>query len=160
MAYSFKLSGGTADELQVARVRDEIDDVSASAAEDGGVVGTDYFLTDERILRRLADVENKASTDVNKSLLAAASALDTLATNQAYVLKKKQTLGEDIDGAAVSKEIRAHATTLRRRVAQSEVEAAEVIAATQATLGVVLIERAGEVERSEYCSPYVTTPFD
>ncbi len=120
MSYTFFLSGGTADQTQIARVRDEIDDVSSSAAQDGGTEGRDYFLSDERILRRLRDVAGEASNDVNRALLACASALETLSTNQAYVLKKKRTMGEDVDGPAVAATIMAHAKSLKARVALSE----------------------------------------
>jgi hypothetical protein len=114
MAYTFLLNGSGNDK-EIALIRDEIDDVSSSP--DGGIAGQDYFVSDERISARLANVE--APTDANpgeKRLLTAASLLDTLATNQAYVQKKQRTLGQETDGPAVAAAIRAHATALRKRV--------------------------------------------
>lgn len=141
MAYSFLLTGGTEAQTQIARVRDEIDDVTSA---DPPIEGTDYFLSDERIARRLADVESEASTAVNRALLASASALRTLATNQAYVLKKKSTMGEDIDGTAVASSIMAHAKALENRVATSE----SAIASAAAEVSEIQPSQAVRVRRT------------
>lgn len=52
---------------------------------------------------------------------AAADALDTLATNEAYISKKIRTESIQTDGASVANAIRLHATALRTR-ARQEVE--------------------------------------
>jgi hypothetical protein len=132
MSYSFDLSG-SGDAREIALIRDEIDDVSASAEENGGAEGADYFVSDERIRARLANIEAPADAGAtHKRLLAAASLLDTLATNQAYVWKKQRTLEQETDGTAVAAAIRAHATALRKRVeaslAQSRADAAKTAA--------------------------------
>jgi hypothetical protein len=128
MAYTFNLDG-SGDTLQIALVRDEIDDVSG--VEDG-TEGTDYFLSDARITARLTSAleESPDAGELEVRLLAAASCLDTLATNQAYVLKKQRTLGQETDGAAVADAIRAHAASLRKRAAAVK---AERDATTEAT---------------------------
>jgi len=117
MSYTFNLAG-SGDAKDIALIRDEIDDVSSSADEDGGTEGTDYFLTDERILARLSSATDEMpldATDQELRLVACASILDTLATNQAYVQKKQTTQDESTDGPAVADSIRAHAKSLRSR---------------------------------------------
>lgn len=119
MAYTFNLDSVDPAERQVAAIRDEIDDVAAAGPIKEG---ESYFLSDERIQARIAEVAAELGSDTNASetrLWVAASCLDTLATNQAYVLKKGRTLSEEFDGAAVGKEIRAHADTLRKRARAS-----------------------------------------
>lgn len=119
MSYSFNLSGSD-DTLQIALVRDEIDDISSSDELGGGSEGVNYFVTDERILARLTSAGDELGASASlleKRLSAAASILDTLATNQAYILKKQETLEQDTDGPAVAAAIRAHAKTLRERLA-------------------------------------------
>ena len=49
---------------------------------------------------------------------AAADALDTLATNEAYISKKIRTESLQTDGASVANAIRLHATALRARARQ------------------------------------------
>lgn len=136
MAYTFLLASPDVQLKAIALIRDEIDDVSGSAAENGGVMGVDYFLSDERIVSRLANIEAPAgSSDNEKQLLTAAGILDTLATNQAFILKKKKTLGDEVDGPAVAKSIREHAESLRRRAARARAdrEALEAVAAGTST---------------------------
>ncbi|MBW3636497.1 MAG: hypothetical protein KY445_08545 [Armatimonadetes bacterium] len=140
MAYTFLLSGSE-EPRRIALVRNEIDDVSASTAEDGGVAGTDYFLSDERIKAFLVTAGEEAWRDANdteKRLLACAAILDTLATNQAYVLKKQRTMSDETDGPAVAASIRAHAKSCRDRAATSRKErreAAAIVAAEASAFG-------------------------
>ena len=118
MSYSFNLNG-TGEALEIALIRDEIDDISNVATEGGGVEGANYFVTDERIMARLngaADELPAGSGLLEIRLSACASILDTLATNQAYVLKKQETLDQSMDGPAVADSIRKHAAALRIRV--------------------------------------------
>jgi mRNA-degrading endonuclease toxin of MazEF toxin-antitoxin module len=118
MAYTFVLDG-TDEQQRIAFVRDEIDDVTETGSP---VQGRDYFLSDERILARLASAKEEAPSDANETevrLMACAAILDTLATNQAYQLKVGRTLGEERDGKAVAEAIRAHATALRKRASGS-----------------------------------------
>lgn len=51
---------------------------------------------------------------------AAADALDTLATNEAYISKKIRTESLQTDGASVANAIRLHATALRARARQED----------------------------------------
>jgi hypothetical protein len=51
---------------------------------------------------------------------AAADALDTLATNEAYISKKIRTESLQTDGASVANAIRLHATALRSRARQED----------------------------------------
>jgi hypothetical protein len=116
MSYSFNLLSGTPEQRQIALVRNETEDVSGSNAQDGGVIGTDYVFTDERILAFLESAREEAPQDANDAevrLFACGKVLDALATNQAFILKKQRTLHEETDGAAVAKEIRAHAASCR-----------------------------------------------
>jgi hypothetical protein len=118
MAYTFNLNGN-AQEKNIAAVRDEIDDVTDVAQP---IKGKHYFLADERISSRITKAATELGADANAvelELWAAASCLDTLATNQAYVLKKQRTAGKELDGPAVAKEIRAHAESLRKRARTS-----------------------------------------
>lgn len=127
MPYSFDLSS-SGDTLQIALLRDEIDDISSSADLDGGSEGVNYFVTDERILARLTSAGDELGSSASlleRRLSAAASILDTLATNQAYILKKQETLEQDTDGPAVAAAIRAHAKTLRDRLAKVRKEREE-----------------------------------
>lgn len=117
--YTFLLDGNQ-QQKQIAMIRDEIDDISVSSELGGGEEGVDYFLSDERILSRMGSVEESLPgnpAQVAIRLFTAASLLDTLATNQAYVLKKQRTLEQDTDGPAVAASIRAHAKSLRERAA-------------------------------------------
>jgi len=66
---------------------------------------------------------------------AAASALDTWATNQALVLKKVMLLDVETDGPAVAKAMREHAAILRK-------EAAEIGATTSTDPGFEVAEMA------------------
>lgn len=119
MSYSFNLNG-TGEALEIALIRDEIDDISYSESLNGGAIGVDYFVTDERILTRLASAADELPTGSSATeirLAVSASILDTLATNQAYVLKKQETLDQSMDGPAVAKAIRDHAKSLLSRLA-------------------------------------------
>lgn len=51
--------------------------------------------------------------------LAAATALDAMASNEVLVSKRIRTLDLQTDGPAVSKELRAHATALRKQYADA-----------------------------------------
>lgn len=134
MAYTFNLAG-TGNEKRIALVRDEIDDV---ANKESPVVGADYFVTDERIMARLTSAADEApagSVEVETRLMACASILETLATNQAYVIKVGRTLGEERDGAKVADAIRAHAKSCITRAEKSRkarLDAAAEVAANAA----------------------------
>lgn len=117
MSYSFLLESDDAQESQIAAVRDECDDVTTKANPQEGA---DYFLSDERIGRRLRDEARDYRTPQNLVRIVAASCLDTLATNQAFILKVGQTLGETRDGAKVADAIRRHAASLREAVEREE----------------------------------------
>lgn len=110
--YTFNLAT-TGTTLAISRVRDEIDDVTAVAG--GGVEGKDHFLSDARIESRLAGAVLVVSGEWPVVWQAAATCLDTLATNQAFVLKVKTTMGEQVDGESVAKAIREHARALEKR---------------------------------------------
>ena len=122
MALTFDLDSSDDVTKQIARVRNYTDD-TGNGTEGGGVEGRDYFLSDERIRLFLEDVtddEITATTEVNRAKLAAAAALLALSENQAYILKKGDTLGESFDGPAVAAELRAGANALRVQVRESE----------------------------------------
>jgi hypothetical protein len=148
MAYTFELAGvGPA--RQIAKVRDEIDDVTSVPG--GGVEGKDHFLSDARIAKRLADAQTELGTDANAlecELFAAGSALDTLATNQAYVLKKQMSAGKEIDGPSVAKEIRTHAETLRKRARKSLTDRRDAVEVA-----------AGEASEPDGSGVYLETRF-
>lgn len=120
MSYTFNLASTDPDEISIARVRNAIDDISPVVG--GGEQGKDYFLSNERIKGFLLDARDEAPTDANETeirLWAAAAAEETLAKNQAFVLKKQTTLGESDDGPAVAKAIQDHAQTLAARAWKS-----------------------------------------
>lgn len=71
---------------------------------------TDLFFEDAQIDAFL-DLEGD---DVR---LAAAQALDTIASNEALVFKKMRLLDSSVDGPAVAKELRERASELRRQAA-------------------------------------------
>ncbi len=119
MSFSFLLGDAVLDTRQVARVRNHTGD-TGDGTTDGGTEGRDYFLSDERILGFLDDEAENAATEKLIAKLAAAAALDMLATNEAYVQKVQTTLGESTDGAATAKAIRDHANSLRRQVADAQ----------------------------------------
>lgn len=118
MAYSFILDGNP-QEREIALVRNETEDVTSAGSP---VEGSDYFLPNERIQAFLETAREEAPADANDAevrLWASAACLDVLATNQAYVLKKQETLAEKTDGPAVAKEIREHAARCRARAEKS-----------------------------------------
>ena len=61
------------------------------------------------------EIQSFLDQEQDNIFFAAADAVDTLATNQAYVLKVKTTGDLTFNGAAVSAELRARATALRVR---------------------------------------------
>lgn len=131
MSYTFKPDSTDENELNVATIRNEIDDESGSASPDGGAKGVDYFLSDERIKMFVSNARSEAPSDANRieiCLWAAAAAEGTLAKNQAFVLKKQTTLGESDDGPAVAKSIREHAKDLEARAWKSLGERRKAIA--------------------------------
>lgn len=70
--------------------------------------------------------------------LAAADALDIIASNQAYVLKVMTMLDVTTNGAAVAAALRAHATELRRQDREQEpyVDIAEISHTPQVALDI------------------------
>lgn len=65
----------------------------------------------------LSDAQIESLIDLESNVrLAAALALDTIASNEALVQKKIRLLDIQTDGPAVAKELRAHATALRKQV--------------------------------------------
>jgi hypothetical protein len=123
MSFTFEPRSPDPDTLQVARVRNHSGDTGDGSPQ-GGQEGVDYFLSDERILLFLADEADAALENAQVARLAAADALDTLATNEAYVQKVQSTLGESTDGARGAAAIRAHATALRAAVTAARLESA------------------------------------
>ena len=67
------------------------------------------------------DDEIQAFLDQNNQsiFLAAADALDTIASNQSYVLKVISNNGLSTNGPAVASDLRMHARTLREKVAMN-----------------------------------------
>lgn len=118
MSFSFLPQSTDPAVLQVARVRNHIPDTGNDAGT-GGVEGTDYFLSDERIALFLMDESDDTLSAANVAKMAAALALDTLASNEAYVQKVQTTLEDQSDGAKTADSIRAHAKSLRQQVAVS-----------------------------------------
>ncbi len=137
MPYSFILNSANAQVRQVALVRDLVDDVTLVTPPEEG---KHYFLSDERIKQRLSTEKRDGRTETHLAKMAAASVLDTLATNQAYVLKVGQTLGESRDGAAVAASIRAHAKSLRAEVAHEEALNIQSVAPERIISGSVSVE--------------------
>ena len=117
MGYTYELDSTDEQTRQIAEVRDEIDDITNA---ENPLEGENYFLTDERIKRRLVMSAKIGRASENVVKLASAAALDTLATNQTYVLKVGSTLGESRDGAKVGDSIRKHAASLREEVRYDE----------------------------------------
>ena len=117
MAYTYELDSTDEQTRQIAEVRDEIDDITNA---ENPLEGENYFLTDERIKRRLVASAKIGRSSENVVKLAAAAALDTLATNQTYILKVGSTLAETRDGAKVGDSIRKHAESLRAQVKADE----------------------------------------
>lgn len=78
-----------------------------------------------------ADVDIQAYLDLNgdNPKYAAADALDTMATNEAMILKKIRTEKLQTDGPAVANAIRLHAASLRARARQEDeaLDAAESV---------------------------------
>lgn len=69
----------------------------------------------------LSDAQIESLLDMESNVkLAAALALDTIASNEALVQKKIRLLDIQTDGPAVAKELRAHATALRKQVIDAE----------------------------------------
>ncbi len=133
MSYTFNLNG-TPEQKKIALVRNEIEDVTSVPEPKEGA---NFVFTDERINAFLASAENEAPADANETeirLAACGAMLDVLATNQAYVLKVGQTLGESRDGAKVADAIRAHAKTCRAR-AQTSLQDRRKLAAEALALG-------------------------
>ena len=131
MSYTFNPASTDDDELNIAAIRNEIDDESGSDAPGGGKKGVDYFLSDERIKMFVSSARDEAPADANLTeirLWAASAAEGTLAKNQAFVLKKQTTMGESDDGPAVGAEIRAHAKSLADRAWKSLGERRKAIA--------------------------------
>ena len=73
--------------------------------------GNEYIYSDEIVGGYL-------TINADNVKYAAADALDTLATNDAYVSKKLRTESLQTDGASVANAIRLHATALRARARQ------------------------------------------
>lgn len=67
------------------------------------------------------ELEAFLSINGNDMLLAAADALDALASNEAYVQKVITIMDLSTNGPATAKALREHASSLRERVANQEV---------------------------------------
>lgn len=80
---------------------------------DGNSVTKGYIFEDEE-LQTFYDLEDNLVRN------GAALALDTLASNEVYVLKYIQTMDLSTNGPAVSKELRARAADLRAQQTQAE----------------------------------------
>jgi hypothetical protein len=128
MSYSFNLAGN-GDALQIARVRSLIDDVTSAGSP---VEGTDYFLSDARIMDMLAAATSLVSGEWPLVWQAASFALSALATNQAYVLSVYKGKVEEFDGARVADSIRADARMWENRAARG-VGVAQAAASATAT---------------------------
>lgn len=66
------------------------------------------------------DIEAFLALEGDSVRLAAAQALDTIASNEALVSKRIRTLGLSTDGPAVAKALRDHAARLRSQVAADD----------------------------------------
>lgn len=115
MSFSFDLTTSEPSALAVARVRNMLSDVG-DGSPGGGIAGTDYFLSDERIILFLDDAQEVGLGAADVARLAAAAALDALATNEAYVQKVQRLPGLETDGARTALAIRGHAAALRAQV--------------------------------------------
>jgi hypothetical protein len=121
MPYTFDLES-SGDNLVISRVRNVIDDVTNVVSP---VEGTNYFLSDARILENIKAARDVYSASWAVVYEAAALCQGTLSTNQAYVLKKKSTMGEDVDGPAVAASIRADAKVNATKAANIQAAAIE-----------------------------------
>lgn len=68
------------------------------------------------------EIESFLAMEDGSVKLAAAQALDTIASNEAMVSKRIKTLDLQTDGPAVAKSLREHATALRDQVVGGEFE--------------------------------------
>lgn len=101
------ITGGVAD----PEFDEEAGTVTFPSAPNAGDVVFQYKHT------LLSDTAIQAYLDLNDNVrLAAADALDAMATSQAIILKKIKTLDLQTDGPAVADALRAHAKQLRDRV--------------------------------------------
>lgn len=86
---------------------------------------SDTFISDpERLIFNDAEIEAFLNLAKSKVKLAAAYALETMASNEAMVSKKIQTSdGLNTDGPAVAKELRDRAAGLRKELEDEESQA-------------------------------------
>lgn len=118
MSFSLDTQAGSGPALALARVRNMLSDVG-NGTPGGGTEGVDYFLSDERIHLFLACETDASLSEADNARLAAAAALDALATNEAYVQKVQRLPGLETDGARTSQAIRGHAAALRQQVKEA-----------------------------------------
>jgi hypothetical protein len=111
--------------------------ISDTSPENGGRIFTDTEI------QAFLDLEGGAVK------LAAAQALDAIASNEAMVSKRIRTLDLQTDGPAVAKALRDHAANLREQIVGGEFE-------ITTDLGTPLLRTrgVGHAELTEYEYPY------
>lgn len=106
-----------------------MNDFNYDVSTDAGKVRLIITDTDPaNVMFQDAEIEAFLTLKGGSILLAAAQALDTIASSEALILKKVRLLDVTTDGPAVAKALRDHANSLREQAQVEDVEGAWDIA--------------------------------